>query len=81
MRSARRSKVHPTRCGRQRVPRLLINRERVGEGDLFMNPRGFDWASATDGFYGGDCDAAVGELCGMLGWEEELKRVLEASKV
>ena len=63
------------------VPRLLINRERVGEGDLFMNPRGFDWESPTDGFYGGDCDAAVGELCGLLGWEEELKRVLEASKV
>ena len=41
------------------VPRLLINRERVGEGDLFMNPRGFDWESPTDGFYGGDCDAAV----------------------
>ena len=63
------------------VPRLLINRERVGEGDLFMNPRGFDWESSTDGFYEGDCDAAVGELCELLGWESELRAVLDASKV
>ena len=51
------------------TPRLLVNRERVGS---FSGP--------SDGFVQGDCDEAVHQLCGLLGWEAELEGVLEASK-
>ena len=57
------------------VPRLLINRERVGE----HMPGGFDFSAASnaaDGFYEGDCDDAARELCDLLGWGAELEAAL-----
>ena len=51
------SLVGMTRPG---VPRLLINRERVGE----HMPGGFDSSAASnaaDGFYEGDCDTRMGQ--------------------
>ncbi|EOD17840.1 NAD-dependent deacetylase SIRT2, partial [Emiliania huxleyi CCMP1516] len=66
--------VHPfaglvgeTRVG---VPRLLINRDRVGEH------LGLDFASGTDGWVGGDSDAAVRELASLLGWTAELEQLV-----
>ena len=66
------SLVGMTRPG---VPRLLINRERVGE----HMPGGFDFSAASnaaDGFYEGDCDDAARELCDLLGWGAELEAAL-----
>ena len=54
--------VHETR---DNVPRFLVNRERVGD---FVGP--------VDGFFAGDCDDAVRQLCEMLGWEADLEAVL-----
>ena len=62
-------------------PRLLINRERVGEGTAVrrgpVGPAGpFDFDGfdglSCDGFVQGDCDSAVLELAQLLGWEAEL---------
>ena len=50
------------------TPRLLINRDRVG-----------NFYGANDGFYQGNCDDAVRELCGLLGWEADLQAVLDAA--
>ena len=70
--------VHPfaglVRATRPGVPRLLINRERVGE-ELGLR---FDGGSGADGFYEGDCDAAVRELAAALGWQRELEAALAA---
>lgn len=56
------------------TPRLLINRERVGE-DPFG--RGFDFGGAfgdpTDFFAQGDCDDAVAAIVALAGWGEEWK--------
>ncbi|KAJ2768345.1 NAD-dependent protein deacetylase sirtuin-2 [Coemansia nantahalensis] len=59
------------------VPRLLINRERVGEGA--GHPRGFDFdgrrgagAVHRDALVLGDCDDACRLLADKLGWAEEL---------
>ena len=55
-----------------RTPRLLINREVVGEN------LGLDFTeSGTDGFVGSDCDAAVRGLCGLLGWEADLQAIMD----
>ena len=53
------------------VPRLLINRERVGE-NLGLN---FEHG---DGFEGGDCDDVVRRLCKLLGWEGKLDKELRS---
>ena len=45
---------------------MLVNRDRIGH---FHAP--------SDGFYQGDTDEAVRELCALLGWKEELDAVLE----
>lgn len=70
------SLVDGTRRG---VPRMLINRERVGE-HLGLDFDGRSRASGVtdDGFERADCDDAVGKLCKLLGWEAELFAVLEA---
>jgi NAD-dependent SIR2 family protein deacetylase len=63
------------------TPRLLINRERVGEGPVGMHGRGgFDFDSGTDGHYAGDCDDAARRLARLLGWEGELDAVLAATR-
>jgi len=71
--------VHPFASligeARPGTPRFLINRERVGE--CMDVPRGFDFESGADGHYEGDTDAAIGELCKLLGWEAELRAVLD----
>mmetsp|Transcript_7071 Transcript_7071/g.19396 ORF Transcript_7071/g.19396 Transcript_7071/m.19396 type:complete len:307 (-) Transcript_7071:186-1106(-) len=65
------------------VPRLLINRECVGEDDCsseFLNMQrgtlssGFQFGEPNmrDVFYQGDCDAGVRELASLLDWEADL---------
>ena len=50
------------------VPRLLINRERVGDESFSSRlPFDFDSPGTTDGWYGGACDDAVRELASTLG--------------
>lgn len=70
------------------TPRLLINRERVGEGGGMLrgpmgpagalNFDGFDGLS-RDGFHQGDADDAVGELVDMLGWRDEFEALRSAA--
>ncbi|KAL4420564.1 hypothetical protein ABPG75_010220 [Micractinium tetrahymenae] len=68
------------------VPRLLINRERVGEGHPLLRMLGyqtggfcFDEASNyRDALFEGDCDDGVRQLCRLLGWEAELDALIAA---
>eukprot|EP00928_Gymnodinium_smaydae_P081121 TRINITY_DN64697_c0_g1_i1.p1 TRINITY_DN64697_c0_g1~~TRINITY_DN64697_c0_g1_i1.p1 ORF type:complete len:350 (-),score=62.00 TRINITY_DN64697_c0_g1_i1:145-1194(-) len=73
------------------VPRLLINRERVGEDFLssferYLEPaalsRGFDFDNfdGRDTFLQGDCDAGVAELVRELGWEADFERLKQRLK-
>ena len=69
------------RVGRH-TPRLLVNRERVGErgtagGRGLGRPFDFERAHAhsNDVLYQGDCDAGVRELAAALGWQHELERL------
>ena len=64
------------------TPRLLINRERVGErgtagGRGLGRPFDFERAQphSNDVLYLGDCDAAVRELATALGWQADLERL------
>lgn len=59
-----------------RIPRLLLNRELVGD---FAAP-GTD-GNCRDVFYQGDCDDSVRKLCSLLGWEDELLELNEATKI
>ncbi|KAG1675849.1 hypothetical protein FOA52_001505 [Chlamydomonas sp. UWO 241] len=52
-----------------KVPRLLINRELVGNFDPLQRP---------DALVLGDCDAAAASLAAMLGWEVELQVLVDA---
>jgi len=57
------------------VPRLLINREKVGDGMLGMFGHGFDFDSERkyrDVAHLDDCDSGCVALCEMLGWKDEL---------
>ena len=47
------------------TPRMLINRERVGE-HLGLD---FDSPQSSDGFFRGDCDAGAQRLAQLLGWD------------
>lgn len=67
-------------------PRVLFNRDRVGErGDLGLFARldplvrggGFDFSSERDSFYQGDVDDGVRLLARYCGWEEELDKLHE----
>lgn len=70
------------------VPRVLINREKVGQCDPEMakamayhgleTKTGFDFSEGTrrDVFYQGDCDAGVEELCRLLGWSDDLHKLI-----
>jgi NAD-dependent SIR2 family protein deacetylase len=59
------------------TPRVLINRDRVGEYLPPASTRGFDFESVTDGFMQGECDDVVRDLCSTLGWEAKLQDVLD----
>ncbi|GAA6002244.1 SIR2 family NAD-dependent protein deacylase [Rhodotorula paludigena] len=63
-------------------PRLLINLESVGEVDGPRSREGFDFDGVTGRAGGirdvrrlGDADEGVLELCEMLGWADELRRL------
>ena len=78
---------------REDVPRLLVNRERVGEADARVRAMaalvghtaglGFDFAPETnrrDALFLGDCDDGFRELARLLGWDAELETLVEAGK-
>ncbi len=67
------------------TPRLLINRENVGDPNMFgsvltsllgLNP-GFDSTQNLNVFYKGDCDDGCMELCKILGWDKDLINLIE----
>lgn len=75
--------VHPSLrwadCVPGDVPRLLINRERVGEGGTYRimpgmgGGDGFDFdACHRDVLHLGDCDEGARALAAALGWGEQL---------
>lgn len=56
-----------------RTPRLLINRELVGDfEDTIPDPD-----NERDAAYLGDCDAGVTELAQLLGWQDDLIKLIE----
>jgi hypothetical protein len=65
------------------VPRLLINREKVGErmggvlGLLLGDSDGFDFSETNyrDACFLGDCDAGARALAKACGWGDELERL------
>eukprot|EP00873_Tetraselmis_striata_P007124 jgi/Tetstr1/427388/TSEL_017552.t1 len=70
------------------TPRLLINREKAGERrgepDLLamMQGRGaggfvFGEGNYRDALFLGDCDNGVAELASLLGWEDDLKALVD----
>ena len=66
------------------APRLLVNREKVGEWHQLRGGFRFDaedvFGSNSDGFYQGDSDAFVKELCKLCGWEGELQAAIDAAQ-
>jgi NAD-dependent deacetylase sirtuin 2 len=66
------------------VPRLLINREVVGEADPALRSvgyaKGLDFGAGNyrDALHLGDCDGGVRELCRLLEWEAELDALVGA---
>ena len=63
------------------MPRVLINRERVGEADaalmLFGQKRGFSFDEKhRDALFLGDCDDGVRQLAKMLDWESDLDALI-----
>jgi NAD-dependent deacetylase sirtuin 2 len=67
-------------------PRLLINRERVGEVDPALRGMGYDKGfnfgegAYRDVVFEGDCDDGVWALAEALGWAEELRELVEGWK-
>ena len=63
----------------RRVPRMLINRERVGESS---HPRSFQFGpSSRDVFLQGDCDAGCLKVAEAMGWNEELLEMVKSNKL
>lgn len=71
-----------------KCPRLLINRDPVGDPNMFgsfitsvlgLNPNFQSGHNNTkrDVFLQGDCDEGCMRLARMLGWEDELKSLIE----
>ena len=55
-----------------RTPRLLINREMVGNEWVR-----FEWRSnKRDALFLGDCDQGVAQLVQLLGWQQEFDALL-----
>ena len=66
------------------VPRILINRERVGEADaalsLLGRSDGFRFDNKhRDALYIGDCDEGVRVLAESLGWSEDLQALIDSA--
>ncbi|KAJ1523502.1 hypothetical protein ONE63_001354 [Megalurothrips usitatus] len=68
---------------RDNCPRLLINREKAGEGDRLMNFLGmgggmdFSDKSTRDVAWLGDCDDGCQLLADKLGWGDELRELVQ----
>ncbi|KAL4436337.1 hypothetical protein ABPG77_009899 [Micractinium sp. CCAP 211/92] len=68
------------------TPRLLVNRERVGEGHPLLRLLGYqtggfcfdEGSNYRDALFEGDCDGGVRQLCRLLGWEQELDALIAA---
>ena len=66
------------------VPRLLVNRERVGETEPMLDLLGlvspgalnFEEGQYRDAEFLGDCDAGIGELVRRLGWQADLDALM-----
>ncbi|XP_038072910.1 NAD-dependent protein deacetylase sirtuin-2-like isoform X2 [Patiria miniata] len=82
--------VHPFASLIERVPvttpRLLINKEKAGEGiprlrQLGMDAGGFDFESKDkyrDVAYLGTCDDGCYKLAEMLGWKDDLDKLIKS---
>lgn len=70
---------------RSDVPRMLINREKVGEAEPELKrlgvEHGFNFGEGNyrDVLYLGNCDDGVAELCALLGWTEDLQKLIKMS--
>ncbi len=51
------------------MPRLLINREQVGD---------FEPESRPDALYLGNCDDGARKLAELMGWQEDLEAMIAA---
>lgn len=66
------------------TPRLLINRERVGEADESLRAMGyrkgfcFGEGNHRDALFEGDCDEGARQLAELLGWGRELDGLISA---
>ena len=71
---------------RKDVPRVLINREKVGEADPELKrlgvEHGFNFGEGNyrDVLALGDCDDGVEELCRLLGWSKDLQKLIKDSQ-
>ena len=65
---------------------MLINREKVGEAEPELKrlgvEHGFNFGEGNyrDVLYLGNCDDGVAELCAMLGWTEDLQKLIKMSQ-
>lgn len=72
-----------------KTPRLLINRDAVGDPNMFgslltsvfgLNPNfGSGGNSKRDVFLQGDCDEGCMQLATLLGWDAELRQLIETT--
>ena len=66
-------------------PRVLINREQVGDVDEVLRAlgftKGFNFGAGNyrDALFLGDCDEGVLKLCRLLDWEDDLHAVIAES--
>jgi len=71
---------------RSDVPRVLINREKVGDAEPELKrlgvEHGFNFGDGNyrDVLYLGNCDDGTKELCKLLGWTEDLQKLIRESK-
>jgi len=61
-------------------PRVLLNREIVGVGNMFSKGLDFKSDKNRDVAILGDCDEGVLKLAEALGWKEDLLKLVEQSK-
>jgi len=84
-------KVHPFASLVNRVsddvPRVLINMEKVGTASVELLSRGipttgfnFGEGNYRDVFLKGDCDSQCKLMSEMLGWKDELDKLVEAGR-
>jgi len=62
------------------TPRVLLNREIVGVGNVFSKGLDFKSDRNRDVAVLGDCDEGVLKLAEALGWKEDLLKLVEQSK-